>query len=125
MLNRRAAIAVLGTAGIGTDVFRRALAAKAGDGPVSPDMVAEAEWVAGIKLTAVQREAAAKSLNAARENAAQVRAIQLDNSQRPGWVFTPLASPDSRPDPRGYKVVASPKPVSDVVSRPDSDEELA
>ena len=57
MLSRRSALAVLGTAGIGTAVFQRALAATAGGGPVSPQMVAEAEWVAGIKLTEPQREA--------------------------------------------------------------------
>jgi hypothetical protein len=51
MLNRRSALAVLGSTGIGTAVFQRALAARAGCGPVSPQMVAEAEWVAGTLLT--------------------------------------------------------------------------
>src|SRR6516162_3809204 len=51
MLSRRSALAVLGTAGLGTAVFQRALAATAQGGPVTPQMVADAEWVAGIKLT--------------------------------------------------------------------------
>ncbi len=63
MLTRRRALAILGAAGIGNGVFQRALAAKAADGPVSPEMVANAEWVAGITLTPAQREAAANRLN--------------------------------------------------------------
>ena len=59
MLTRRRALAILGTAGIGTAVFQRALAAKAAEGLVSPQMIADAEWVAGIKLSPAQREAAA------------------------------------------------------------------
>jgi hypothetical protein len=59
MLTRRQALAILGATGIGTSVFQRALAAKAAEGSVTPQMVADAEWVAGIQLTAAQREAAA------------------------------------------------------------------
>ena len=54
---------MLGSVGIGSSIFRRALAAKASEGPLTPQMVAEAEWVAGITLTPAQREAAVKSLN--------------------------------------------------------------
>jgi Asp-tRNA(Asn)/Glu-tRNA(Gln) amidotransferase A subunit family amidase len=125
MLTRRRALAVLGAAGIGTGVFQRSLAAKAAEGPVSPQMVADAEWVAGIKLTAAQREAAANRLNEYRESTKRVRAIELDNSQLPGLVFTPLTSPASRPDPRGYQVVAAPTPASPAPARPNSDEDLA
>src|SRR5262249_46729393 len=44
---------------------------------------------------------------------------------RPGLVFAPLTSPASRPDPRGYQVVAAPMPASRAPARPDSDEDLA
>ena len=110
MLSRRSALAVLGTAGIGTAVFQRALAAKAGDGPVSPQMVADAEWVAGIKLTDPQREAVVNAFKWAREDVEHVRPIELDNSLLPGLRFAPFASPASLPDPRGYEVVKSPEP---------------
>src|SRR5690349_6426707 len=125
MLTRRRVLAILGAAGIGTGVFQRALAARAVDGPVSPEMVADAEWVAGIKLTAAQREAAANRLNEFRESTKRIRAIELDNSQRPGLAFAPLTSPASQPDPRGYQVVAAPKPASPAPARPSSDEDLA
>jgi Asp-tRNA(Asn)/Glu-tRNA(Gln) amidotransferase A subunit family amidase len=125
MLSRRGALAVLGTAGIGTAVFQRALAATAGGGPVSPQMVADAEWVAGIKLTEPQREAVVNAFKWAPEDLEHVRAIELDNSVLPGLRFAPLASPAALPDPRGYEVKPSPAPGSDPLSRPDSDEELA
>ncbi len=125
MINRRKALAVLGTAGIGTPVFQRALAAKADDGPISREMVADAEWVAGIKLTDAQRETVVNALKGAREDAKRVRRIELDNSLLPGLNFAPFASPASLPDPRGYEVVKSPEPADDPVSRPDSDEDLA
>jgi Asp-tRNA(Asn)/Glu-tRNA(Gln) amidotransferase A subunit family amidase len=125
MLSRRSALAVLGRAGIGTAVFQRALAATAGGGPVSPQMVADAEWVAGIKLTEPQREAVVKAFKWAPEDLEHVRAIELDNSLLPGLRFAPLASPAALPDPRGYEVKPSPAPGSDPLSRPDSDEELA
>jgi hypothetical protein len=42
MLTRRRALAILGAAGIGTGAFRRALAQKAAEGPVSPQMAGRA-----------------------------------------------------------------------------------
>src|SRR6476620_3016310 len=105
MLSRRSALAVLGTAGIGTAVFQRAVAAKAGGGPVSSQMVADAEWVAGIKLTDEQRDAVVNAFKWAREDLEHVRAIELDNSLFPGLSFAPFASPAALPDPRGYEVV--------------------
>jgi Asp-tRNA(Asn)/Glu-tRNA(Gln) amidotransferase A subunit family amidase len=125
MLTRRRALGILGAAGIGTTVFRRALAAKAADGSVSPEMVADAQWIAGIKLTPAQQEAAAKHLNQYRESLKRIRAIDLDNSQFPALIFRPLPDPDSLPDLRGYQVVTSPKPVSGTVAGPGSDEDLA
>jgi Asp-tRNA(Asn)/Glu-tRNA(Gln) amidotransferase A subunit family amidase len=125
MINRRRALTVLGAAGIGTAVFQRALAAKVDDGPVTREMVVDAEWVAGIKLTDAQRETAVNTLKWAREEVERVRAIELDNSLRPGISFAPLASPASLPDPRGYEVVKSLEPADDSVLRPDSDEDLA
>ena len=125
MLTRRRALAILGTAGIGTAVFQRALAAHAADGPVTREMVANAEWVSGIKLTDAQQETAVNVLKWAKEKAERVRAIELDNSQLPALNFTPLASPASLPDPRGYKAVKATEPVTAPVSRPDSDEVLA
>src|SRR4029077_18809812 len=92
MLSRRSALAVLGSAGIGTAVFQRALAATAEDGAVSPQMVSDAEWVAGIKLTDPQREAVVNAFQKfARADLDKVRRIGLDNVQLPGLRFVPFA----------------------------------
>jgi Asp-tRNA(Asn)/Glu-tRNA(Gln) amidotransferase A subunit family amidase len=125
MLTRRRALKFLGAAGIGTGVFQRALAAKAVDGPISPQMVEEAEWIAGIELTAAQREAAARQLNKYRKSLKRIRAIDLDNSRQSGLNFRPLTGPNSLPDPRGYQVVTSPKPIPGATAGPRSDEDLA
>jgi len=125
MINRRTALTVLGSAGIGTAVFQRALAANVGDGPVTLEMIADAEWVAGIKLTDAQRETAVNALKWAREEAERVRAIEVDNSLLPGLNFAPFASAAALPDPRGYEVVKSPLPANESVSRPASDEDVA
>lgn len=124
MINRRRALKVLGFTGIGTAVFQRALAAKSDDGPVTPQMVSEAEWVAGITLTPAQREAAVKCLNKFAEPMKRVRAIELDNSQPPGLLFKPLTTPGSEPNRRGYRVLPPSKPA-EVATRPAADEELA
>jgi Asp-tRNA(Asn)/Glu-tRNA(Gln) amidotransferase A subunit family amidase len=125
MLTRRRALAILGGVGIGTAVFRRALAAKVGDKPISPEMIADAEWIAGITLTPAQREAAARSLNKFRKSVGRIRAIDLDNSQPSALIFRPLAGPNSRPDPRGYLAVALPKLASPATAGPGSHEDLA
>src|SRR5580658_4905503 len=126
MLTRRSALAVLGSAGIGTAVFQRALAATAEGGPVSPQMIADAEWVAGIKLTEPQRKAAVNAFKKfGRKDMERVRPIELGNSLLPGLRFVPFASPASLPDPRGYAVNTSPPPCRELLSRPDSDEDLA
>jgi Asp-tRNA(Asn)/Glu-tRNA(Gln) amidotransferase A subunit family amidase len=124
MLSRRSALAVLGSTGIGTAVFQRALAA-AEDTPISTQMVADAEWVAGIKLTEPQRETVVNAFKFASENLKHLRPVELDNSMLPGLRFTPFASPGSLPDPRGYEVKAPPAPGPEPLPRPGSDEDLA
>jgi Asp-tRNA(Asn)/Glu-tRNA(Gln) amidotransferase A subunit family amidase len=125
MLTRRRALKILGAAGIGTASFQRALAVRVGGGPISPQMVADAEWVTGITLTAAQRQAACKSLNKYRASIKRIRAIDLDNAQSPGLIFRPLTTADSLPDPRGYQSETTTKAASRTVARPGSDEDLA
>ena len=125
MLSRRSALAVLGTTGIGTAVFQRALAAAAGDGPVSSGMIVDAEWVAGVQLTDPQREAVLNAFKWAHEDMKHVRAVELDNALLPGLRFVPFASPAALPDPRGYEARAAPAPDTAPLARPDSDEDLA
>ena len=124
-IHRRTALSLIAATGVGTTVFQRALAQAAEGGPVSLQMVADAEWISGIKLTEPQREAVVNALQWARERFERVRAVEFDNSLLPGLQFVPWASPAARPDPRGYEVKSEPAPRSDPPSRPESDEDLA
>src|ERR1051326_1556802 len=56
-LRRRTVLKALGAMGIGTATFRRALAAQAaGSAKVTPEMIKQAEWIAGLELTDKERE---------------------------------------------------------------------
>jgi Asp-tRNA(Asn)/Glu-tRNA(Gln) amidotransferase A subunit family amidase len=88
-------------------------------------MVADAEWVAGIKLTNPQREAVVNAFKFGREDLDHLRPIELDNSLLPGLRFAPFSSPASLPDPRSYEVKTSPARGLDPLLRPDADEDLA
>jgi Asp-tRNA(Asn)/Glu-tRNA(Gln) amidotransferase A subunit family amidase len=92
--NRREILRVAAAAGVGSAVFTRALtalAAEAGPGGVTPAMIGQAEWVAGIALTDAQRELMAKDLDGLRRDAAALRAVPLDNAVAPALVFRPDA----------------------------------
>ena len=88
-------------------------------------MIADAEWVAGIKLTEAQRKAVVNAFKFGRRDLDHLRPIELDNSLLPGLRFTPLASPAAFPDPRGYQLKTSEAPGPEPLSRRGSDEDLA
>jgi len=99
--NRRDILKATAAAGVGSVVFARALsalAAEAGPGAVTPTMVAQAEWVAGISLSDAQRELMLKDLVQLRKDVEALRAIPLDNGVAPALVFRPDAlSPSHAP----------------------------
>ena len=99
--NRRDILKATAAAGVGSVVFARALsalAAEAGPGAVTPTMVAQAEWVAGISLSDAQRELMLKDLAQLRKDVEALRAIPLDNGVAPALVFRPDAlSPSHAP----------------------------
>ena len=60
---RRTILKALAALGAGTATFRRALAAQsAAAGKVTPDMIKQAEWIAGLELTDKERQSAAKEV---------------------------------------------------------------
>lgn len=124
MLTRRSALTILGMIGVGSPVFQRALAAHAATGPISSEMIADAEWVAGIELTPDQREAVAEGLERMRAGRKKISAITLDNSIQPGLIFKPYASPAALPDPRSQEKSALTANVVESFS-PQSDEDIA
>src|SRR5262245_34497402 len=89
-LSRRRILQVLTSLGVGTTVFRRALAAETqGAGSVTAEMIQQAEWIAGIELKPEDRTSTARALVRALRDFQQLRSIKLDNSVPPALVFHP------------------------------------
>jgi Asp-tRNA(Asn)/Glu-tRNA(Gln) amidotransferase A subunit family amidase len=126
-IRRRTVLKVLAALGIGTEPFRRALAAQADEaarGKVTAAMIAQAEWIAGLDLSDKEREETAGALQRSLEQFAALRRVEVGYDVPPALSFTP--APGLRPagagEVRRNQAVAieSRAPV-----RPDSDEVLA
>jgi Asp-tRNA(Asn)/Glu-tRNA(Gln) amidotransferase A subunit family amidase len=109
--------------GVGPTTFQRAVAAEAADAPapgtVTPEMVKNAEWVAGIELTDRQREQVATALTDAVRGIATLHRAKVGNEVPPALHFLP---DPGRPatGPRG--TVAFTPPPAD---RPAAGDDLA
>ena len=118
---RRALLKTISAAGIGSAVFGRAFVALAeGAGKVTPDMLRQAEWISGLKLTREQRKLMTEAITRTLGDYAKLRAVAIDNAVPPALVFG--ASP-GEPD----RTVAAEEPmvVPPVSERPSTDEEIA
>jgi Asp-tRNA(Asn)/Glu-tRNA(Gln) amidotransferase A subunit family amidase len=121
---RRQLLAAAAALGVGTTPFHRALAAAAqkadAPGTVTPEMVAGAEWVAGVKLTEEQRKAVAGGMTQWLRNFAELHKLDVPNSVAPALHFVP--NPGEAPAAAGRGTVAPPKVA---VAKPDAAEDLA
>jgi Asp-tRNA(Asn)/Glu-tRNA(Gln) amidotransferase A subunit family amidase len=80
----------LAALGIGTATFQRALAQQAEQATkITPDMVKQAEWIAGLELTDSERESAAKSLQGAMKSLEALRKVKVDYDVPPAISFVP------------------------------------
>ncbi|MCA9208028.1 MAG: hypothetical protein KDA55_06710, partial [Planctomycetales bacterium] len=88
--NRRQVLAALAAAGIGSAVFRRALAWQTENAPsVTAEMIRQAEWIAGLELTDEEREATAGAVNSILEDFAAMRAVDVSYEVPPALLFDP------------------------------------
>jgi Asp-tRNA(Asn)/Glu-tRNA(Gln) amidotransferase A subunit family amidase len=120
---RRTILIALAAAGTGTAVFRRALAAQAADaGKVTPEMIRQAEWIAGLALTDKERESAAKEVQKSLGSFQALRKVDVGYDVPPALLFNP--APGQRPA-QGVKRNQA-RPVSSQPPRkPESGEALA
>jgi hypothetical protein len=109
--------------GVGTAVFRRALAAETqATGSVTAEMIQQAEWIAGIELKPEDRTSTARALIRALRDFQQLRSIKLDNGVPPALIFNPTpGEPPAAAPNRGHIRLAD----SAAPARPASDEDLA
>jgi Asp-tRNA(Asn)/Glu-tRNA(Gln) amidotransferase A subunit family amidase len=120
---RRQILQGLAALGVGSAVFRRALAAQAEQAAaITPEMIRQAEWIAGLKLSDSDRKTLVGDLTEAQGDFRALRALPLANDVAPAVAFRPapwLPPSDVRDrgivEPTGQ---AAPK-------RPDASEDLA
>ncbi len=89
---RRSILKAVSAAGIGSAVFGRALAAQAQGGngaKVTSEMIQQAEWISGIKLTDEQRKLMIEDAGKQLSDFAKLRAIPIDNAVPPALRFDP------------------------------------
>ncbi len=103
MPNRREILVSLSALGVGTLPFQRALAQTAGTTPkgISTEMVKDAEWIAGIELSADDRILVAAALSRMQSSLATARKDALPNSLAPALYFSPNAGSPPYTGPRG------------------------
>ena len=127
-VSRRAVLASAAAAlGIGTATFQRAVAVaadepKAKDEGVTPEMVQNAEWVAGITLTNDERKAVAARLTLVHMQLATLRKTPIGYDVPPAVSFIP--NPGEPPAKAGRGTV-QPTKLRAPVKKPDNDADLA
>ncbi len=90
MLDRRQLLTTLASAGIGTTVFQRALAAQVvTHGNVTVEMIQNAEWIAGLELTEEEREQTAHGVRRSLAKTAVLQAVEIDYFTPPAFIFRP------------------------------------
>jgi Asp-tRNA(Asn)/Glu-tRNA(Gln) amidotransferase A subunit family amidase len=122
VFNRRTVLTGLAGLGVGTVTFRRAVAAQAAQaGTVTPEMIKQAEWIAGLELTDDERTRTARSVQRALREFADLRKVDVAYDVAPALTFFPVP-----PRPAAVIKRNQATPVeTPVVQRPSSPEELA
>ena len=121
-LCRRAVLKGLAGLGIGSVTVRRAIAAQAAQaGRVTPEMIKQAEWIAGVEFTEDERTSAARSVEQSLQSFGELRGVDVGYDVPPALTFFPVPP---RPAAAIQRNRATPIPAS-TPRRPGSDEELA
>ena len=121
--HRRAVLKALAGLGVGSATFHRALAAQTVDaGKVTPDMIKQAEWIAGLDLTEEERKETAAAVQRSLGQFEALRKVEVAYDVPPALAFVP--APGLRPAEGVRRNQAAPI-ESRAPIRPDSNEALA
>jgi Asp-tRNA(Asn)/Glu-tRNA(Gln) amidotransferase A subunit family amidase len=122
-LHRRTILKTLAGLGVGSAAFRRALAVQAAEaGKVTPEMIRQAEWIAGLELTDDERKETAGAVQNRLGQFAALRGVEVGYEVPPALAFEP--APGLRPAEGVRRNQAVPI-ESRAPARPDSNEALA
>lgn len=108
---RRHLLRVFAGLGIGSAVFQRALVSAADNArTITPEMIEQAEWIAGLKLSSEDRKALLDSLKRQQRDFDTMRAVALANDVSPALSFNPAPwlPPSGEPIRRGVEPIAWP-----------------
>ena len=125
-LSRRNVLAALAGLGIGTAAFQRALAAQAeAAGKVTPELIQQAEWIAGITITEEDRKAVASAVERDQRKFDVLRKVDLKNSVPPALSF--FAAPPQEASVTINRSEIRPVAAKDEATsaKPESQEDLA
>lgn len=125
-VSRRELFAAAAALGIGSATFQRSVAAAAAVAqpkgePITPEMVKNAEWVAGVTLSDEERKAVAGALTGAQQRLAAVRKFDIGYDITPAIHFNPTPG-ESGNGTRGKVEPSKPK---DEAKKPATDDDLA
>jgi Asp-tRNA(Asn)/Glu-tRNA(Gln) amidotransferase A subunit family amidase len=119
--DRRQLLATLAGLGVGSAVFQRSVVAQAPkEGAITEEMIKQAEWVSGIKLTDAERKTLVSRINNSQRAFERLRKVPTPNDVPPAFAFIPTTAP-AEPGPRGPV-----EPISNAVpKKPESGDDLA
>ncbi|RUL88746.1 amidase [Tautonia sociabilis] len=123
-VRRRAVLRALAALGIGSATFQRAMAALAQEeAEITPDRIAQAEWIAGLELTEEERESTARAVSRALEEFEELRGVEVGYDIPPALTFLPEPPrPSETARARRHRA----RPIEwHAPERPESDEDLA
>jgi Asp-tRNA(Asn)/Glu-tRNA(Gln) amidotransferase A subunit family amidase len=123
-VSRRELFAAAAALGIGTLTFQKAVAATAANQPakITPEMVEQAEWVAGITLSDEERKAVAARLAPLQTQIATLRKTEIGYDIGPAVHFNPTPGEVPNKEPRG---TVTPTALKAEVAKPAADADLA
>jgi len=121
-VRRRVILQGLAALGVGSSIFHRALAAQvARSAAVTPEMIKQAEWIAGLELTEQERQSTARSVERSLSSFSELRKVEVGYDVAPALTFFP-APPRLAVELRRNQA----RPIDAItIHRPESDETLA
>ncbi len=122
-ISRRRMLQGLAVAGVGSVVFRRAVAAVVEEGQaVTPEMIKQAEWIAGLDFSDDDRALMLEGVNEILTGYQRIRDVPLDNGVPPAVLFSSEPLAPSRPPVQREPIAMTESAAS---QRPRSEEDLA
>ena len=123
-LSRRHLLAALAGIGVGTVAFQRALAAQGEQaGKVTPELIQQSEWIAGITLSEEDRKSVADAVQRDQRKFELLRKVDLKNSVPPALSF--FAAPPQEAPAKIDRSEIQPFATETAVEKPAAEEDLA